>query len=141
MGGLGDDVVCLRCSAWSYPWVRPSLMAGWVDWSPLETIAIELGALEISGEVDCRGVIVQSGINDSSDRHEAEYPTISVTARPSTVAALSTFPSDQVVGAHRRVYSPSTLPAEAMHASIVDFAVLDLRLAAHSRQRSGSRLR
>ena len=27
-------------------------------------------------------------------------------------------------------YSPSTLPAEAMHASIVDFAVLDLRLAA-----------
>ena len=111
---------------------RLSLMAGWVDWSPLETIAIELGALEIS-EVDREGTL-------RPGRHQrrvlADAVGLSILndlGHGSTVHGGGTV--DIPVGSEWVVrtgvfYSPSTLPAEAMHASIVDFAVLDLRLAA-----------
>ena len=108
-------------------------MAGWVDWSPLETIAIELGALEISGEGStAEALIVQSGINDSG-LTDMRLSILNDLGHGSTVHGGGTV--DIPVGPEWVVrtgvfYSPSTLPAEAMHASIVDFAVLDLRLAA-----------
>ena len=112
---------------------RLSLMAGWVDWSPLETIAIELGALEISGEGStAEALIVQSGINNSG-LTDMRLSILNDLGHGSTVHGGGTV--DIPVGSEWVVrtgvfYSPSTLPAEAMHASIVDFAVLDLRLAA-----------
>ena len=112
---------------------RLSLMAGWVDWSPLETIAVELDGLKISGEeATTEALIVQSSINDSA-LTDLRLSILNDLGHGSTIHGGGTL--DVPVGEEWVLrtgvfYSPTTLPAEAMHASIVDFTVLDLRLGA-----------
>jgi len=112
---------------------RLSLMAGWVDWSPLKTIEVDLGGLQVSGEqATAESLIVQSGINDSG-LTDMTLSILNDLGNGSTFHGGGTI--DVPIGEDWVVrtgafYSPTTLPSEAMHASIVDFTVVDLRLGA-----------
>ena len=113
--------------------VRVSLMAGWVDWSPLQTISVDLGGLRVSGEeATADALIVQSGINNSG-LTERKLRILNDLGHGSTLHGGGTLDipmGEAWVVRTGAFYSPSTLPSEAMHASIVDFSVIDLRMGA-----------
>jgi long-subunit fatty acid transport protein len=112
---------------------RLSLMGGWVDWSPLAIIEVGLDGLQVSGEDSTAdALIVQSGINDSG-LTDTKLTILNDLGHGATFHGGGTV--DVPIGKEWVVrtgafFSPTTLPSEAMHASIVDFSVLDLRLAA-----------
>jgi len=111
---------------------RLLLLGGWVDWSPMAMIDVDIDQMVVKGEDETTESLIQGTGLNASDLLDG---TITIN---NNLGHRSTFHGgaavDIPIGTQWTVrpgayYSPTTLPSAGFHASIMDFTSFDLRLA------------
>jgi long-subunit fatty acid transport protein len=111
---------------------RLLLLLGWVDWSPLANINIDVDRLRLSGDQQATQELIDGfGLNESA-LLDSTITIQNDLGHGSTLhggAAIDIPVGPQWVVRPGLFYAPTTLPSSGFHASIMDFSTLDLRLA------------
>ncbi len=112
---------------------RLALMAGWVDWSPLSTIDIEVTDLQISSsEAALISLLTTTGLNESD-------LLAAGTDIKNDLGHSSVFHGGATVGVPigekwevrpGAFYSPTTMPDSTFHIGVADFTSWNFRIAA-----------